>query len=75
MFVTFIIIAIISSLVKFDYYRDTRAAILDPCIQGILYYCNIQMLRDLNDNVFQFFFTYVMTSLEKVTLRKEGEIR
>ena len=36
MFVTFIIIAIISSLVKFDHYRDTRAAILDPCIQGIL---------------------------------------
>ena len=35
MFVTFIII-IISSLVKFDHYRDTRAAILDPCIQGIL---------------------------------------
>ena len=23
-------------LVKFDHYRDTRAAILDPCIQGIL---------------------------------------
>ena len=32
MFVTFITI---SSLVKFDHYRDTRAAILDPCIQGI----------------------------------------
>ena len=23
-------------LLKFDYYRDTRALILDPCIQGIL---------------------------------------
>ena len=34
MFVTFITI-IISSLLKFDHYRDTRAAILDPCIQGI----------------------------------------
>ena len=36
MFVTFITIDIISELVKFDHYRDTRAAILDPCIQGIL---------------------------------------
>ena len=36
MFVTFIIIAIICPLLKFDHYRDTRAAILDPCIQGIL---------------------------------------
>ena len=35
MFVTFIII-ILSELVKFVHYRDTRAAILDPCIQGIL---------------------------------------
>ena len=34
MFVTFIIFSI-SSLVKFDHYRDTRAFILDPCIQGI----------------------------------------
>ena len=34
MFVTFITIAI-SSLVKFDHYRDTRASILDPCIQEI----------------------------------------
>ena len=25
-----------SILVKFDHYRDTRAAILDPSIQGIL---------------------------------------
>ena len=25
-------------LVKFDYYRDTRASILDPCIQGIFKY-------------------------------------
>ena len=33
MFVTFIII---SHLFKFDHYRDTRAFILDPCIQGIL---------------------------------------
>ena len=24
-------------LVKFDHYRDTRASILDPCIQGIFY--------------------------------------
>lgn len=23
-------------LVKFDHYQDTRASILDPCIQGIL---------------------------------------
>ena len=36
MFVTFITIDIsISSLVKFGHYRDTRAAILDPCTQGI----------------------------------------
>ena len=35
MFVTLITIAI-SSLLKFDHYRDTRAFILDPCIQGIL---------------------------------------
>ena len=39
MFVTFITIFFffffISSLVKFDHYRDTRASILDPCIQGI----------------------------------------
>ena len=39
-FVTFItiiiiIIIILSELVKFDHYRDTRAAILDPCIQEI----------------------------------------
>ena len=40
MFVTFITIDIISELVKFDHYRDTRAAILDPCIQGILKYWN-----------------------------------
>ena len=35
MFVTFITIDF-SELVKFDHYRDTRAAILDPCIQEIL---------------------------------------
>ena len=37
MFVTFITIDIISELVKFDHYRDTRAAILDPYIQGIYF--------------------------------------
>ena len=36
MFVTFITIAI-SSLLKFDHYRDTCAFILDPCIQGIFF--------------------------------------
>ena len=41
MFVTFIIIAIICPLLKFDHYRDTRAAILDPCIQGIFCSCNV----------------------------------
>ena len=44
MFVTFITIDIISELVKFDHYRDTRAAILDPCIQGIFY--NVYYLSD-----------------------------
>ena len=24
-------------LLKFDYYRDTRALILDPCIQGFFF--------------------------------------
>ena len=41
MFVTFITIDIISELVKFDHYRDTRAAILDPCIQGIFLIKNV----------------------------------
>ena len=27
---------LLQSLFKFDHYRDTRAFILDPCIQGIL---------------------------------------
>ena len=26
----------LKTLVKYDHYRDTRADILDPCIQGIL---------------------------------------
>ena len=48
MFVTFIII---SSLVEFDHYRDTRAAILDPCIQGIFHFLdslNLYNVHELN---------------------------
>ena len=52
MFVTFITI---SHLVKLDHYRDTRAAILDPCIQGIFYiktfanleYQKLSLVKDL----------------------------
>ena len=30
------VLLLLQSLFKFDHYRDTRAFILDPCIQGIL---------------------------------------
>ena len=44
-----LLLLLLQSLFKFDHYRDTRASILDPCIQGILdmVLCHLLLVANL----------------------------
>ena len=68
MYVTFIIIIIliiISHFLKFDRYRDTRAYILDPCIQEFLsnfLSTYLQFLKHFSDTLIPVLISWIPAS-------------
>ena len=67
MFVTFIILIIISHFLKLDCYRDTRAYILDPCIREFFLFIFVSFLKFvkkiLSKSVFYVSISYVFPFL------------